>query len=332
MRKYVVPFMACLLSCSAVSAFWPEAVDSSLEMGFGYRRDKFNWETKSDTFVDAPTNVSSNLTWRDLNIWQIRAAGKYVTCEDIYFRGYIDYGWITHGKVIDSDFISAASGATSGPSRNANSNLESSEFRRSTGKSKKGHTYDTSIAAGYLFRMCCDTIGIAPVVGYSWHGQHLNIRKFNQITVNTSSSSSGLSDNARSKYNARWNGPFIGVDLDYKFYCDWTLLASYEYHFAKYHAKGHWHLRPDLIDGFNHRASNADGQVANIGIKWDFCECWTLGLIGQWQWFQAKHGHDKARINQLKAGDNRTDCFLTSPLKRVNWRSASINIDVGLVF
>ena len=40
MRKFAVTLMASLLVCSAASAFWPEATDSSLEVGVGYRQDK----------------------------------------------------------------------------------------------------------------------------------------------------------------------------------------------------------------------------------------------------------------------------------------------------
>ena len=47
MRKFIVTLMASLLSCSAAFAFWPEATDSSLEIGVGYRQDRLEWKTSS---------------------------------------------------------------------------------------------------------------------------------------------------------------------------------------------------------------------------------------------------------------------------------------------
>ena len=47
MRKFAVTLMTSLLSCSAASAFWPEATDSSLEVGVGYRQDRLEWKTST---------------------------------------------------------------------------------------------------------------------------------------------------------------------------------------------------------------------------------------------------------------------------------------------
>ena len=43
------------------------------------------------------------MKWKDLNIWQIEARGKYITCDNIYLRANADYGWITSGKSTDRD-------------------------------------------------------------------------------------------------------------------------------------------------------------------------------------------------------------------------------------
>ena len=76
MRKFIVTLMASLLSCSAASAFWPEATDSSLEVGVGYRQDRLEWKTKSrfdsssssdssyDREYGMPQRLRSELKWR----------------------------------------------------------------------------------------------------------------------------------------------------------------------------------------------------------------------------------------------------------------------------
>jgi hypothetical protein len=130
MRKFAVTLMTSLLVCSAASAFWPEATDSALEVGVGYRQDSLEWKTRShfdssysgcsggsgysgfnegsyncdDEFCNAgPIRAGSHLKWRDLNIVQIDINGRYVTCDNLYLRFNADYGWITSGKNRDTD-------------------------------------------------------------------------------------------------------------------------------------------------------------------------------------------------------------------------------------
>lgn len=345
MRKFVVTLMASLLSCSTAFAFWPEAADSSLEIGVGYRNDRLEWRTdvSPDSYSDSDyygynygfPNLSSRLKWKNLDIWQIEARGKYVTCDNIYLRANGDYGWITHGKNTDSDFSNNYSGG-------------SFEFAHSSSHTK-GHVYDAEIAVGYQFKMCDCSFAIAPLVGYSWHGQHLHDRHlrqsfyYNNDTTDSyydyftsyNNSSSGYGGN-NAKYHTRWNGPFIGFDFEYYFGCwcdfEWQIFGKYEFHWARYHAKADFNFRSDLFDGFHHRAKNAWGHVFDIGIKWDFCECWTFAVKGEFQWWWANRGRDRAKIFEASFGDVDTDCFVTIPLRHIKWDSAAVSVNLGMVF
>lgn len=342
MRKFFVTLMTSLLSCSAAFAFLPEAVESSLEIGVGYRWDSFKWTTSADPLSgssslsstdpaivgSSPVGVRSELKWKNLRIWQIEGRGKYVTCDNIYLRGYADYGWITHGRNTDVDFITddEFSGSGSGDFVTGGG----SEIASSHNRSRKGHVYDVSFGLGYQFKMCDDSFALAPLVGYSWHGQHLNINHGRQ-----SFPYSGSIPHLHSRYKARWDGPWIGFDLDYKFcFCcsEWDVFASYEYHWAYYHASADWNLRSDLPSGFRHRAKRADGQIASVGAQWGFCDCWTVGILGQFQWWEARHGRDRALIAEGRAGDIREKCYLSIPLRRVRWDSASVSIELGMAF
>lgn len=376
MRKFILTLMASLLSCSAASAFWPEATDSSLEIGVGYRQDSVKWNIHSnfdsrssygysgsdygDYGTDCiPLSLKSKLHWKNLNIWQIEGRGRYITCDNVYLRGNADYGWITSGKNTDKDYIAFGSGSRSG---------SGFEFANSHSK-VKGHVYDVKLALGYQFKMCDDSFSIAPLIGYSWHGQHLqdsHLKQSNRLfsgdneyvraaTLNgaksrsysysdyyssyydsygSNSSSYGSCSYGgnHSKYHTRWNGPFIGFDLDYILCCEWALFGGYEFHWAEYHARGDWSLRSDLFDGFSHHAKNAYGNVLDLGVKWDFCECWTLALRGEFSWWYADKGHDSFKISEGRFGDVKTECLVSVPLRKVEWNSASITLDLGMVF
>ncbi len=351
MRKILLTLMASLLSCSAAQAFWPEATDSSIEVGVGYRRDELKWKTHADFFgssdssysdSSSPFGVQSDLKWKNLKIWQIEARGEYVTCDNIYLRASGDYGWIVSGKNTDSDFFDF--------------NEESQfEFSRTHAKTK-GHVYDADVAVGYQFKLCDDSFSITPLVGYSWKGQHLKDRHlrfasgFPLVFDGSESTRQSYSDSyysdyysysdssyssggrLNSRYHTRWNGPFIGFDLNYRFWCDWSLFLDYEYHFATYHAKARWNLREDLPEGFHQRAKRAYGHVVDFGVRWDVCDCWTVALKGGFQYFKASHGHDRALIADVSEGDIDTRCYVTIPLRDVKWCSGSVSVDVGMAF
>ena len=333
MRKFVVTFMASLLSCNAAFAFLPEAADTSFELGVGYRRDKFSW-THEGLPVDvvAPTRLVAKSQWHDLNIWQIDARVKYVTCDNLYFRANADYGWVTSGKFTRKDYVEA--GDTSGSASVASDAVEMSNF---SVKADKGHVYDATLAIGYQFKMCDDSFALAPVVGYSWNGQHYelggdNSSSSSSYVVDVAAESSG-SGTSRNKFNTRWNGPFLGVDFDYKVWCDWSIFATYEFHWVRYHARTHWRFDPsNNLDGFNQRGKNAHGQVASVGVNYDFCECWTASLIGEWKYFRSNKGQHKELISDVDNGSIEQRCYRYTPLKHATWQSGSITLDVGMLF
>ncbi len=140
------------------------------------------------------------------------------------------------------------------------------------------------------------------------------------------------SNRNRSRYHTRWNGFFIGFDFDYRFLCDFTLYGCYEFHWAQYHARARWNLREDLCNGFRHRAKNAYGNYFDIGLRWDFCECRTVSIKGEFQWWYADHGRDRALIADCRDGNVKTKCFLNIPLRDVRWHSEGVAVDVGMVF
>jgi len=387
MRKFILTVMASLLSCSVAQAFWPEASESLLEIGVGYRQDSLEWRTGhhhhhhssgssdysgsygydtygtygDDTCVGFPLRARSKFKWHDLQIWQIEGRAKYVTCDNIYLRAYGDYGWVTSGKHHIHEHLDFSTGEVSFSEYDGYSSSSSGSGSGHHRSHTKGNVYDIKLAVGYQFKWCDDSLALAPLVGYSWHGQHFrdHLRRNSGAfqaenggnnnflgarssyyydyssasfdTYNSSSSHGG----EHSRYHTRWNGPFIGFDFDYRFGCgcDWAFFGGYEFHWAYFHAKAHGQaLRPGLCHGFHQRAKNAYGQYVDLGVKWDFCDCWTAAIIGQFQWWYAHHGRDRARIAEGEFCNVRTDCHLTTHVKDIKWWSGSISLNIGMLF
>lgn len=377
MRKFILTLMLSLLTSSAVSAFWAEATDSSLEIGVGYRNDSIKYKREFSPFSsgsdsygnnynNSEFNTNSSLDWKNLNIWFIEARGKYVTCDCVYLRGSVDYGWITSGKLKNKEDYGFGSGYFD----------NSFSFSGRDKSHVKGNVYDAKIAVGYQFKWCDEALSIAPLVGYSWHGHELRNGRhgdssyssyspsscdsydsyysyysdcsYSDYSSSSSSSSSSFSSSSSDKHHKltdRWNGVFIGFDLDYRFCCEWNFFFNYEYHWAQFHAKEHGHNRllfnnnlDNSESGYERHckshihANNASGNVIDFGVEWDLCDCWVLGLRAEFQWWTARHAHERTKVVDRSCGDVGLECAFKTPIKHVTWNSGSIVLDLGMVF
>jgi len=351
MRKFIFALMAAVLSCSSVSAFWQEAAESSLEFGVGYRRDNIEFKREfggcdsSSSDCYSSSSYSSNdsgkskskLKLKDLDIWLIEGRGKYVTCDNIYLRGSVDYGWITSGKIKNTFEFE-------GERESFNASFDSN------GHHIKGNVWDGKIALGYQFKWCDEAMTLSPVIGYGWNGHEFrngNHDDYSSSSYDYSSCSSYLYSSDSSNYYSsgdhhkitqRWVGPFIGIDLEYRVCCDWNLFAGYEYHWADYHAK------QKHADGFDFRGNTCDdsdihihgsdawGNVFNIGVKWDLCDCWTVGLRGEFQWWEAHNARERRKLCSDSRCGTGIDVVMKTKVKDITWNSSSIVLDLGMVF
>ncbi|MEJ2314994.1 MAG: hypothetical protein P8Y85_09600 [Nitrospirota bacterium] len=123
------------------------------DLGAGYRTDDFDWNIASDITGTQTPNILSELTWSDLNIFQVEAGVK-AHVERVYARGSLDYGWILDGDNQDSDYL--------GDNRTL-------EFSRSNNDAGDGNVFDASVGIGY--KIIDNKLMVAPLVGYSYHNQ-----------------------------------------------------------------------------------------------------------------------------------------------------------------
>jgi len=162
----------------------------------GYRVDDLDWNIAGDINGNNP-NVLSELTWDDVESYQLKAQGSAVWPNIIALRGYANYGWIFDGDNQDSDYL--------GDNRTF-------EFSRSNNSTDDDDVLDASLAIGYPIRFGRAVIGtMTPLLGYSYHEQNLNITDGNQTIPNL-----GPFPGLDSSYETEWKGPWIGFDLRFK--------------------------------------------------------------------------------------------------------------------
>ncbi|OGQ63390.1 MAG: hypothetical protein A3I81_03350 [Deltaproteobacteria bacterium RIFCSPLOWO2_02_FULL_55_12] len=304
----------CLvLTVAAVTLFFlngASAADeiSKIEFSAGKRVDNLDWNISGVSPYGNVVNVLSELTWTDLESYQAMAKAR-IYLDRVYIRSYAGYAFITSGENQDSDY------------RGDNRTLE---YSRSNNKTDDGSLWDFSAGMGYLFRFAtpAGALDIIPVAGLSYHKQNLALTDGFQTISPTGDVGpfSGLD----STYEARWAGPWAGVDLSYS-YRKLSLLGSFEYHLAYYRAEADWNLRTDFAHpvSFEHWATGT-GVVISLGAEYAMERNWSLAGRFDLQDWSASDGTDRTYFSDGTASD--------TPLNDVNWDSKAIMLGVNYKF
>jgi hypothetical protein len=279
-------------------------------VGMGYRTDDFDWNIAGDISGNNP-NILSELTWSDLEILQLEFGLARIFPNRIVLKGTIAYGQIFDGENQDSDYAG---------------NNRTLEFSRSNNSADDGNTSDVSIGLGYFFPLLTKDFIATPLVGFSFHGQNLTITEGFQ-TIPPLGPFPGLN----SSYDAKWYGPWVGLELNARIYKrDGTSLAheilfGIEYHWADYYAEANWNLRPDLAHpkSFEHEADGS-GIVFWAGYNYLFNPQWSLNFSGKYQEWETDPGIDRVFFADGTEAETR--------LNEVNWESFSLMVGVTCRF
>ena len=122
--------------------------ETDIVFSAGYRKDDLDWNIGGYLLPDHYVNVLSELTWDDLESYQVKFQGSLIFPNIIALRAIADYGWIFDGDNQDSDYAG---------------NDRTREFSRSNSNSDDDDVWDVSLAIGYPFRTGRKEIGRAHV-------------------------------------------------------------------------------------------------------------------------------------------------------------------------
>jgi len=286
-------------------------LETDFTLGAGYRVDDLDWNIAGNINGSNP-NILSELTWDDVESYQVKLQGSFVWPNIVAFRGSADYAWIFDGDNQDSDY--------QGDNRTL-------EFSRSNNSTNDGYLWDASLAIGYPLRFGQTVIAtLTPLVGYSYHQQNLEISDGNQAIPDL-----GPFPGLNSSYDAEWKGPWIGFDLLFKakqimtFAHRFETYFSYEYHWANYHAEADWNLRDDFAHpkSFEHDADGSGWKV-DTGLNFLLHQNWALNFNYEYQNWSTDSGTDKVFFS-----DGST---ATTKLNEVNWTSYALSLGLSLRF
>jgi hypothetical protein len=310
----------------SVQAIEKENIESRFMVESGYRRDRLDWSIAGKLFdyaqhEDVVVNILSELTWKDLDIHLMKFSNETVFAERYFFRLLYQYGTIYDGENQDSDY--------KGPNR-------TQEWSRSNNNADEGDVSDMSVAAGYRFRILKKRIALTPLVGYSYHEQNLAMTDGYQTVsepdaaLHLNPPDVGPFDGLNSSYEARWRGPWLGLDTRYTLLLHRPALTmsfglGLEYHWADYSASANWNLRSDLAhpESFEHEASGTGFIVA---AKWrcQFPNHFGISLSCDYQDWSTDAGTDRVYLSNGDAEETR--------LNQVNWNSRAILLGLDYTF
>lgn len=270
--------------------------------GYMYRHDSLKYKLSNDL-----ADLKSERQFNNINTNQFTAYGKCWS-RNFYFRGYGGYGWVDRGSTkeetsIDSILTFAQRGCVS-----------------------QVCTFDVSLAVGYVFDFCTTNFRVAPLFGYSWHVQYFRSHDHRVIIdLDNFLAPNCKLERWKEDYKANWFGPWVGFDAEYDCYCNWSILAGFEYHWPSYQAK----FRRDAVTIFDtidfpfierEDYACAEGFVGNVGLRNDFCPNWTFLVLCSFQTWNLHHGLGKDNFR-----------FLTE-VDYVKWNSFQATVAMAFVF
>lgn len=311
MRKWITLLMTCLVVGNYANAF-----NGQVNLEAGYRRDNISWKNR---FPSDDPKYSSTERFKDLDIFQLGVDARSSVGCNFYVRANAYWGWILDGDFEQSFRHDIGDSSDSGV-------VFGFEGRNKTVIDDK-YVYGVGAAIGYPFFFCDCTTVIAPVIGYAFDEQSVQLdnKRFDQGSY----AASGCGDRCcRQTFNSRWYGPFVGVDFNYHPYCScWNIYGDVEFHWGDFRGRRN-HAQYDDSGFNNHNPTSHDsrGWVFDIGAEYDLNNCWAVGFSLKFQdWNANRHHHrDVSGSYSGNYGDKERN--------NNKWRSYAINFVVGKEF
>ena len=291
-------------------------IESTVTLTTGMRKDDFQWSIAGD-ITGANPNVLSELTWSDVDSYEVSLSNHTLLGGKVYMRGNLNYAFIQSGRIQDSDYDADNRG---------------DERSRSISNSSGDQIWDVSFAAGSPFFFVQKRLMVALLLGYAYHVQNWRITDGVQMITSPGGPALGPLSGLNSTYRSTWQGPWVGFDLRYR-PSGKSLIGkqpmafglSFEYHDAHYEAEANWNLRSD----FQHPVSFehfADGQGITLAGEW------LIGLTAHLDFaFKATYQNWKTDSG-LDQAYNLNGTITQSRLNEVEWSNHTIMVGANYRF
>lgn len=280
-----------------------------LDVHAGYRNDSLQWS------IADPGNaidILSELSWRNLRMATVGADARYQNSTPFVWLAQFDYGYTTQGRVQDSDYWQSG---------------RQQEFSRSTGSAHGSQALGLSAGIGLPFKQEHGSwhVQLMPILGLASQHQRLRYRDGQQVHVYAGSQTPlGPIQGLNTRYDARWNGVWGGLELALQNRVDFTLRLRLEQHVSDYSAKANWNLRTDFAQPVSFRQwAAAQGRTLIVEARYAYANVYFLAQASHSAW-KARRGTDEI---YLASGQTQQ-----TPFNATRWESDRVSLGLGFEF
>mgnify|MGYP001019042385 CR=1 FL=1 len=260
----------------------PKLVRTKFNMTQGYRHDDLR---VSHGYSSGGPNILSELTWTDIQSYEVKGEGQIVFKDFLRLEGSYAYGWIQDGDWQDSDYLG---------------NNRTEEFSRSNNSNDGDEVKDYSFGAGLEFPITSasvlgllhsDKAKVTLLGGYSESWQNFRMTDGNQ-TIPATGPFGGLN----STYRTHWSGPWAGVEFSgEKGKLNATLRG--EYRWARYYGEGNWNLRENLEHPKSFEQISSGGGVdLSLGLGYFLTPNWQANFNVEGAMMETKAGMHRQHV------------------------------------
>jgi hypothetical protein len=299
-----------------------ETFDVTADLGIGFRVDSFEVD-KNIHYELFP--VSERTKWKDLDIWEgvLRAEVDLPYCSFLYLFG--KYGWVTDGRLgVEDRYL----------------DQPSLTYLEASSNHVDGNVYDLRAALGYRFYSCCNSLMVAPLVGYAYVNNHYKASygtwgPSNQDYLRFIPFCSDLSN--------RYSGVWIGFEATYDLMSCLKFYGSIQYDWMQFRASGHEDYGVIKSDGSTLLSSrrfqdrgNAHGPLIQVGLDLSVSCNFYVGTLFEWRYLNTssanEHLSDRVVFIEEDLAPQTLTENLDMPLEHVQWDSWSIQLHAGVTF
>ncbi len=254
-----------------------DELQASFELSQGYRRDKLTYNLKTGPL----TRIKYK--FKDVDVYTSRL-GMTVRKDAYFLKGVAGYGNVYDGKYrID----------TRGGSHGA---------AHMTGD----YTADFALSLGRDFSLG-DGWSVAPTIGYGVYIQDFHTGRVKWNTFDMYGHRVKLR-RAKEKYKATWYSPQLGLNLRKAITNTLAAYADYSFLFPlSYHSKATHRLHYEQ----DNNAYKSFGNIATVGLDWNFAKNWSLRPEFEFMKFYSKGSKSFERLHFHKAVRTSSEYRLT---------------------
>lgn len=292
------------------------------DLGVGYRIDSLEIDKKIDYELFPVSEVTK---WKDLGIWECVARAEVDGPCDLFVYLLGKYGWVSTGRFELEDRYQ---------------DYPDQLYLEASSNDVDGNAYDLRGALGYRFYSCCNSLMIAPLVGYSYiHNHYKASRGTWQPATQDFSSLIPFTGNLSNRYSGVW----IGFEATYDLLSCLQLYGSIQYDWMHYRASGQEQFGVVLTDGsiFTSKRVLCDrattqGPLIQVGMDAPLGCNFYIGTLFEWRYLHATKAHENLddRILLFSEDDAPEEVIeqLHLPINHIKWNSWSIQLHVGYSF